>query len=170
MSQRSRKYKKVEAFFAKVRPAAPDSPLDTAVKPSAPGTPAEDLTGWAEKMQAQPSSEDTRLESVVPPTAQSPASGRQDLIHGIDHGQKMGFTYGQEKVTSLEETPLPLPENTLRVPLMVSGTTIGIIEDAGSETDWTAKEIEIVSAVAAQLAQHLENLRLLEQNEKHTHY
>jgi GAF domain-containing protein len=80
----------------------------------------------------------------------------------------MGFTYGQEKVTSPEETPRTLQANALRVPLMVSGTTIGIIEDAGSETDWTAKEIEIVSAVAGQLAKHLENLRLLEQNEKRT--
>jgi hypothetical protein len=168
MSQRSRKYKKVDAFFAKVRPVAPDSPLDTAVNPSATGTPAEDLTGRDEKTQAQPSPEETSVESAVPATGHSPANGRQDLIHGIDRGQKMGFTYGQEKVTSPEETPRTLQANALRVPLMVSGTTIGIIEDAGSETDWTAKEIEIVSAVAGQLAKHLENLRLLEQNEKRT--
>jgi len=169
MSQRSRKYKQVEAFFSKVRPVAPDSPLQTAAKMPAPGVPTEDLTGWVEETQAQPSAEDIRPESVVPPTALSPASGRQDFINGIDRGQKMGFTYDQEKVTSLEETPLPLPENALCVPLMVSGTTIGIIQGYGNEAGWTAQEVEIVSAVAAQLARHLENLRLLEQDEKHTH-
>jgi GAF domain-containing protein len=92
----------------------------------------------------------------------------QDLLNSADRGQKMGFTYDQEKVTSFEEAPLPPPENALCVPLMISGTTIGIIQAAGNEAGWTAQEIEIVSAVAVQLARHTENLRLLEQNEKHT--
>jgi hypothetical protein len=169
MSQRRRKYKRVEAFFSKVRPVTPDSPLRTEAKMPAPGTPAEDLTEGVEQTQAQPSAENTRQESVVSPTTLSPASGWQDFNNGIDCGQKMGFTYDQEKVTSLEGTPLPLSENALCVPLMISGTTIGIIQGDGSEAGWTAQEIEIVSAVAAKLARHLENLRLLKQNEKHTH-
>jgi GAF domain-containing protein len=148
MSQRNRKYKRIEALFSEVQPVAPDSPLQDAAK-----TPADD----------------TRPVSVVPPTAVSPASGQQDILNGINRGQKIGFTYDQEKVTSLEEAPLPLLENALCVPLMVSGTTIGTIQAAGNEAGWTAQEIEIISAVAAQLAQHIENLRLLEQNEKHTH-
>jgi hypothetical protein len=121
-----------------------------------------------EKTQAQPSAEETRPEAVVPPTAVSPDSGWQDFINGIHRGQKMGFTYNHEKVSSLDETPLPLPENALSVALMVSGTTIGTIQAAGNDAGWTAQEIEIVNAVAAQLARHLENLRLLEQNDKHT--
>jgi hypothetical protein len=138
--------------------------LRTAAKTPAPGAPAEVLTGQMEGTLAQPSAEDTRPVSVVPPAAVSPAGGR----HDIDRGQKMGFTYDQGKVTSLEESPLPLPEDVLCVPLMVSGTTIGTIQGDGNEAGWTAQEIEIVSAVAAQLARHLENLRLVEQNEKHT--
>jgi GAF domain-containing protein len=169
MSQRNRKYKRIEALFSKGQPVAPDSPLRATAKTPAPGTPAEDLTGLVEEKKAQPSAVDTRPESFAPPTAVSPASGRQDLVNSVDRGQKMGFTYDQEKVTSLEEAPLPPPENALRVPLMVSGATIGTIQVAGNEAGWTAQEIEIVSAVAAQLARHIENLRLLEQNEKHTH-
>jgi hypothetical protein len=169
MSQKRRRYKQIEAFFSRVRPVAPDSPLQTAAKPPAPGTPAEDLTGRVEETQTQPSAEDTRPESAVPPAAPSPAGSRQDFINGIDRGQKVGFAYRQGKVTSLEETPLPRSENTFCVPLMVSGKTIGTIRGAGEESSWTAQEIEIVSAVAAQLARHLENLRLVEQDEKHTY-
>lgn len=169
MLQRTRKYKRIEALFSKGQPVAPDSPLRAAAKTPAPGTTADDLTGWVEKTQAQPSAEETRPESVVPPTAVSPDSGLQDFINGIDRGQKMGFIYNHEKVSSVDETHLPPPENTLFVPLMVSGKMIGAIQGSGNEVGWTTQEIEIVSAVAAQLARHLENLRLLEQNEKHTH-
>jgi hypothetical protein len=161
MSQRTRKYKRLEALFSEVQPATPDSPSRAPAKTPAPRTPAEDLTGRIEKTRARPSLEDTRPASVVPPTG-----SRQDFLNGIDRGQKMGFTYDQGKVTSLEETPLPAAENALCVPLMVSGTTIGTIQAAGNEAGWTAQEIEIVSAVAAQLARHLANLRLLEQKAK----
>ena len=131
MSQKSRKYKKVEAFLSKVRSSAPDSPLPA-------GAP---------------------IELVVPAAAPSPAGNRQDFIHGIDRGPKRGSAIIQEKADSPADTPRSLPENTLCIPLMVSGTTIGAIQGVGNEAGWTAQEIEIVSAVAAQLGQHLETLR-----------
>ncbi len=152
MSQRSRKYKRIEALFSKGQPAAPDSPLRAAGKTPAPGTPSEDLTVGVE---------DTLPESVSPPVAASPDRGREDFINDFDRGQKTGFTYDQGEVTSLEKTPLPLREKTMFVPLVVSGKMIGTIQGGGNEADWTAQEIEIVSAVAAQLAQHLEKLGLV---------
>jgi GAF domain-containing protein len=141
MSQAKRKYKLIEAFFSRIRPAAPDSPAQAAA-----GTAA----------------------VFGPPTAAPPAGSWQDFFSGAERGRKTGFIFDRGKVTSLEETSLPLPENALSVPLTVSGKTIGVIQAAGSETGWPAQEIEIVSAVAAQLARHLENLHFLEQNEKHT--
>lgn len=169
MSQRNRKYKRIEALFSKSQPVAPDSPLRAASDTPAPGSPKEDLTGLAEEKKSQPSAQDARPESFVPPNTVSPARGRQDFVNGIDRGQKIGFAYDQENVTSMEAAHQPPPENALRVPLMVSGTTIGTIQVAGNEAGWTAQEIELVGAVAAQLARHIENLRLLEQNEKYTH-
>jgi len=169
MSQRTRKYKRIEALFSEVQPVAPDSPLRAAAKTPAPKTSAADLTGRVKETQAQSSTEDPRLESVVPPTAVSSVGGWQDLLNSVDRGQKMGFTYNHDRVSSLEETPLPLPENALFVPLMVSGKMIGAIQGAGNEVGWTTQEIEIVSAVAIQLARHIENLRLVEQKETHTH-
>jgi hypothetical protein len=135
MSQEKRKYKRIEAFFSRVRLVAPNSPSRAAA-------------------------------GAIPPVAASPAGGWQNIVNRIGRGQKVGFTYDQEKVTSLEEAPPPLPENSLCVPLTVSGTTIGTLQVAGDEAGWTAQETEIISAVAAQLAQHLEHLRILEQDEK----
>lgn len=135
MSQGKRKYKRIEAFFSRVRLVAPNSPSRATAE-------------------------------AIPPAAASPAGGWQDILNRIGRGQKVGFTYDQEKFTSLEETPLPLPENAICVPLTVSGMTIGTLQVAGDEAGWTARETEIISAVAAQLVQHLEHLRILEQDKK----
>jgi GAF domain-containing protein len=135
MSQGKRKYKRIEAFFSRVRLVAPNSPSRAAAE-------------------------------AIPPAAASPAGGWQDILNRIDRGQRVGFTYDQETFTSLEEAPLPLPENSIGVPLTVSGTTIGTLQVAGDEAGWTSQETEILSIVAAQLAQHLEHLRILEQDKK----
>jgi GAF domain-containing protein len=161
MSPRNRKYKRIEALFSKSPPVAPDYPPQAAAM-----TPA---TGISDERHAHPSVEDSRPVSVVPPAAASPATDGQDFENGIDRGQKLGFAYDQGKVTSLEKASLPPLENPLCLPLMVSGATIGIVQGTANEAGWTAQEIEIVGAVTAQLAQHLENLRRLDQNEKHTH-
>jgi hypothetical protein len=138
MSQAKRKYKQIDAFFSRIRPVAPDSPSRAATEKETTGTSS----------------------FFVSSTAASPADGWSGFFTGIDRGKILGFSYDKDRVTSLEEAPLPLPENTLRVPLMVSGKTIGSIQAARKEAGWTAQEIEIVSAVAAQLARHIENLPL----------
>jgi GAF domain-containing protein len=149
MSQRNRLYERIKTLFSKTQSVAPDSPLQTAGKMPAPRTSAKGLTGRAKETQAQQSAE-----------------GIQDIVHGTGRGYTMGFAYNQEKMISLEKEPLPPLENALCVPLMVAGTTIGTIQAAGNETGWTPQEIEIVSAVAAQLARHLENLGHPERNEQ----
>ena len=146
MSQVKRKYKRIDAFFSKIRPVAPDSPSRATAKKEATGTSA----------------------SFVSLTAKSPADGWPGLFTGIDRGKLMGFSFDQDRVTSLEEAPLHLPADALRVPLVVSGKTVGSIQAARKEAGWTAQEIEIVSAVAAQLAQHIEHLPRLGKKEKHT--
>ncbi len=150
MSRKNRKYERIEALFSRVQPIALDSPL-----PAGPG----DRAGSVEDTQAQSSPGDTHSESFVPPSSVPPAGGRRASVNGI--GQKMGFSYHHEQTASLGKTPLPPPENALMVPLMVSGKMIGEIQGGGNEAEWTAQEIETVSAVAVQLAQHLENLRFL---------
>jgi hypothetical protein len=169
MSQSSRKYKRIEALFSEVKPIVPDSPLPAAAKAPSARPPVGDLKGRVEETRSQQSTEVTRPTVIVPPAAVSTGGGPHDLLNDIDRGPKMGFVYDKGKVTSLKETPLPQPENALCVPLVISGSTIGMLQAAGTEAGWTVQEIEIVSAVAAQLARHIKNLRLLEQNKKHAH-
>jgi GAF domain-containing protein len=158
MSQKNRKYKRIEALFSESQPGAPDSPLLAVAKMPSAGSLVGDLTKRAEETRAQPSAEDTRHPSTILPIAVSSIGGRQDSLNDIDRGQKIGFTYDQGKVTSLKEAPLPQLENALSVPLLISGSTIGIIQAAGKEEDWTVQDVEIVSAVAAQLARQLKKL------------
>jgi hypothetical protein len=143
MSQRNRMYERIKTLFSKTRLITPDSPLQTAAKMPAPRPPVEG----------------THPVPIVQPAAVSSPGGRQEFVKDTSRGCTMGFAYDQEKVISLEEATLPPLENALCVPLMVSGTTIGTIQADGSEAGWTPQEIEMVSAVAAQLARHLEHLR-----------
>lgn len=145
MSQAKRKYKLIDAFFSRIRPVAPDSPSRAAEEKESAGTAA----------------------AFVSSTAAQPAGGWQGFFTGFDRGKMMGFSFEKDRVTPLEEELLPLLENALRIPLRISGKMIGSIQAVRIEAGWTAQEIEIVGAVAAQLAQHIENLTLSGKKEKH---
>ncbi len=143
MSQGKRKYKLIELFFSRVRPLAPDS------SPRAAGKP--------------PKGE--RTASVLGSTATPPAGGWSDFFSDLERRTTTGFSFEHGKVVSLQDAPPPPPENGLRVPLMVAGKAFGSVQAVRKQAGLTAQEIEIVSAVAAQLAQHLENLTLSKINE-----
>jgi signal transduction histidine kinase len=170
MSQRNRTYQRLEALFSEITPVAPDSPLPDRPKDSAPAAPS------GKRPEREPQAGGAGLERVAraeagPASAAAiaPASagGWQDFLDGIDRGVSLGFAYDQEKVTPLAEATRTPPEHALRIPLTVSGTTIGTLQTAGNGQVWTAQETEIVSATAAQLTQHIESLRLLAQAEKY---
>jgi len=94
--------------------------------------------------------------------------GWQDFMDAIERGQKMGFAFDQTNVLPLKEEALaPMPAGSaLSVPISVAGANIGTIQLA-NEPDrvWTSREIEILNAASARLAQHIESLRLLAQTE-----
>ena len=106
----------------------------------------------------------TRIRRIAPePPAsisseESAADGWSDVFSGIGSRRRMGFAFDRGKIFSLVETPLPMPDDALRVPLTVSGKPIGSIRVAGKVAGLTPQEIDIVGAVASQLAQHLEEL------------
>ena len=96
--------------------------------------------------------------------------GWQEFLDAIEHGQRVGFAFDQQTVVPLKANALsePARENTLDVPITVTGEQIGFIQ-LGDEPNraWTSKETEIVQATARQLAQHIENLRLLAQADRY---
>jgi hypothetical protein len=166
MSQSSRKYKRIEALFSDVKPVAPVSPSRAGVNPPSVMAPAEDRKERVEVSRAPQSAEDPRPAVIISPTVASSAGSRHEFLGDIERGPTMGFSYDQGKITSLKDSHLPPPENALMVPLVVSGSTIGIVQVAAKQAGMSAQEIEIVSAVAMQLARHLKKLLLVEQNKK----
>jgi signal transduction histidine kinase len=169
MSKRNRTYKQLEALFTGERPAAPDSPLrGGAWKPA----PADAIEEQPARNPQQPELPRT-VEGVTAPAFDSPRAkavpdgGWRDFLDGIDRREQIGFTYDQGKVAPLDGGTRPLPENALNVPLTVAGDMIGALQTVGEGGAWTAQQMEIANAAAAQLAQHLESLRLLAQARKY---
>jgi signal transduction histidine kinase len=179
MSQKNRTYKRLEALFSDAKPADPDSSVSVLPKARSNEAPEEarmmpvpESGGKAApprlKIGVNASAGDPSIApAFMPPAAVSPADGWADFLDGIDRGSRMGFAYGQGQLTSLEEAPQSLPERALRVPLMVAGTTIGSLQADGDGLGWSAQQTEIANAAAAQLAQHLDGLRLLARAEKY---
>ncbi|MBN1440417.1 MAG: GAF domain-containing protein [Anaerolineales bacterium] len=169
MSQRNRKYQRLEALFSENPPAPPESARPAAPKPPAAKPPeAIRPARLPERLVVpapEPSLPDAWAEPLAPAEA-APAAGWEDFLDGIDHREKIGFTYERGKVAPLEGGTRPLPEDALRIPLTVSGTTIGTVQAVGEGQGWTAQQTEILNAASAQLAQHIEGLRLLAQAQK----
>jgi GAF domain-containing protein len=96
--------------------------------------------------------------------------GWLDFLNSTDRGQKLGFAFDQNQVIQLKKEDLkPLPaRSALNVPIQVTGARVGMIQVA-NEPDrvWTNAENGILKATAEQLAQHIENLRLLDQADKY---
>ena len=96
--------------------------------------------------------------------------GWQEFLDAIEHGQRVGFAFDQQTIVPLKTNALSeaAMENTLDVPITVTGEQIGFIQ-LGDEPNraWTSRETEIVQATARRLAQHIENLRLLAQSDRY---
>lgn len=96
--------------------------------------------------------------------------GWREFLDGLERGEKIGFRYTQNDILPLGEV-FPSTgeiENALSVPIQVTGAKVGEIclQDEPGRV-WTESETEIIQATAAQIAQHVENLRLLAQAEKY---
>ncbi len=113
--------------------------------------------------------EEARSE-VVAQIRRQTDQGWQEFLDGIERGQKMGFSFDQGSVVPLKADALSelAVENALHVPITVTGGQVGVIQLGGEPNRaWTGRETEIVQATARQLAQHIENLRLLAQAERY---
>ena len=94
-------------------------------------------------------------------------AGWMDFLNGTDRGEKIGYVFDQTEVKPIERKSKARSENALNIPITVTGATVGTIQVAQDEREWTTSETQIVQSTAEQLAQHIENLRLLSQAEKY---
>jgi signal transduction histidine kinase len=94
----------------------------------------------------------------------------QEFLDAIERGQKLGFAFDQQDVVPLhaDDFSESALENALNVPISVANEQIGVIQLSDEiNRVWTGRETAIVRAAAGQLAQHIENLRLLAQADRY---
>jgi GAF domain-containing protein len=89
--------------------------------------------------------------------------GWRDFLNAIERGQKIGYVFDQTDTVPINTADLlTTPAGALRVPVSVSGTQIGQIQlTPETERAWTNSETALAQSAAAQLAQHVDNLRLV---------
>ena len=90
-----------------------------------------------------------------------------DAVHKPEH---YGFVFDQKEITSLvetAETQLPPEGKTLSVPISLTGEMLGSLVVEFYEENQTEQTSELVNTVARQVAQQIENLRLLESAERY---
>jgi signal transduction histidine kinase len=113
--------------------------------------------------------EEARLQ-VEEQTRLLTATGWQGFLNGVQRSESIGYVFDQNKVQLLTEARAPSFESELSVPIEITGTHMGEISLADEgKREWTENEKEIVRATMARVAQHIENLRLLNQAEGFRH-
>ena len=96
--------------------------------------------------------------------------GWQDFLDAVERGEKLGFVFNQNEILPATGIPPADQANTLASTIKITGAEVGEIRLADEPNRiWTAAEFRIVQTTAAQLGQHIENLRLLGQAEKYRH-
>lgn len=89
-------------------------------------------------------------------------------LNAIDKGEYLGFQFdkGQIKTVTRQEST-ETGEHHVSLPIALAGETIGTIDLAGEESALSAEDLALVSSVAHQVSQQLENLRLLDEADRY---
>lgn len=95
------------------------------------------------------------------------AEGWQDFLNAIDIPERLGYAYDREQVVPLSE-PLPKSpaENINITPIQILGQQVGTMRLEG-EKAWSQDDARLIASVSGQLAQQIENLRLLSRSERY---
>ena len=92
----------------------------------------------------------------------------QEYLNAIDREERLGYTYSLQGATPELVDALQTIENSLFVTqIKVLGEPMGTIQiENAPNQQWDADNAQIVQAVADQVAQQIENLRLLDEAER----
>ncbi|MBN1370963.1 MAG: GAF domain-containing protein [Anaerolineaceae bacterium] len=94
-------------------------------------------------------------------------AGWEDYLDAIEQRERIAYMAEAGTVEPAEEIPTPAADDrTLLTPIKVGGETIGTFQFA-AEQPWANQDRVLVETVAGQVAQQLENLRLLSQAERY---
>lgn len=113
------------------------------------------LIGQAQEAQAEVQEQARRLARA----------GWQEFLNAIDRKEHLGFAYEREQIAELQADSHVQPGPNILVPITISGETVGQIEvQVGDDQE---SELELVEAVAQQVGQQVENLRLLAEADRY---
>lgn len=91
-------------------------------------------------------------------------TGWRDFMDAIEHKDKLGFVYNAAGISPIQQPDKDAKaENGLDVLIEVRGAKIGVIQAIREERLLEERESEILKAASAQLARHIDSLRLLGQ-------
>lgn len=90
--------------------------------------------------------------------------GWRDFLDAIHQKQRIGFAFDANRVSPVKPEMISTSsgDDALNLPIQVAGAKVGAIQLPHA---LKASEVELVKSVSDQLAQHVENLRLLAQAE-----
>lgn len=92
-------------------------------------------------------------------------------LDGINQNEKLAFTYDANAGSgdlSSGVKPISAARNALQLPITLANEAIGLIQvEAEDERHWTEEALTLVSTVAQQVAQRVENLRLLQETQRY---
>lgn len=95
--------------------------------------------------------------------------GWNEHLDAIHKPERIGFVFAHNQVTPLEEADKPNPddEKAISAPISVTGETLGSLTVEIEDETRREQMGELVGIVARQVAQQVENLRLLESAERY---
>jgi PAS domain S-box-containing protein len=96
-------------------------------------------------------------------------TGWQDFMDGIRRSERVGYTYEGDALVPIVEPLAMVPApHVLAAPIQIQQAPVGAIRIEGEDDRaWTEAETELVTSIANQVAQQVENLRLLAQADQY---
>ena len=95
-------------------------------------------------------------------------TGWQDYLDALHKPEKLGFIFEQNQVLPLNETAVSASDSgAFSAPIAVTGEPVGTLVVEMDESKRTTNNTELVKIVARQVAQQIENLRLLDSAERY---
>lgn len=91
----------------------------------------------------------------------------QEYLDSVHKPEEIGYLFENDQIHTLEQAVLPESPAALVVPLVAGNEPIGSLVVELDESQKTSQTQDLVSVVARQVAQHLEDLRLLEMAERY---
>lgn len=98
--------------------------------------------------------------------------GWDSYLDAVQQREVLGFTHDRESLQPLQEpvAPLTTEKNGIQLPIVIADEAIGLIQlEADDDRFWTEETLALVTAVARQVGQQVENLRLLEETDRYRH-